>query len=395
MLDLRLSNQVLEFAWLTMNFNGIPYRTLTPMKRSVDHSMSKCDLKALGRLGARRVVCAGLASAIFLLGAVIPAHSDTNLLPGAPQLYTVQFGDSLWSIATRFFRDPWRWTEILQRNPQISNPELLFAGDVLVLGQGDAGVQLKVLRVEKMSPWLRVVGQKRAVPSIAPHVIQPFLVSAEIQQTAELPNSGYVVAGTEGETTLGQFARFYARDLPLSSAGDYHVMRFGERFIDPDSGEYLGRSVMRIGTANLISGDEISILELVYSREEIEAGDRLVPVKEYAGLPYFFPRIPEAKLQGHIVGIATGVREAGLFSVVTVSVGTKDGVQPGDVLQVTRPVTASDSVAVRPVELPGHSSAYVMIFKVFHKASFALIIRARRPVNLYDHISSPGHLSDV
>ena len=365
------------------------------MKRSLNHSMSKFGLKALGRLGARRVVYVGLASAIFLYGAVIPAHSDTNLLPGAPQLYTVQFGDSLWSIATRFFRDPWRWAEILQRNPQISNPELLFAGDVLVLGQGDAGVQLKVLRVEKMSPWLRVVGQNRAVPSIAPHVIQPFLVSAEIQQTAELPNSGYVVAGTEGETTLGQFARFYARDLPLSSAGDYHVMRFGERIIDPDSGEYLGRSVIRIGTANLISGDEISILELVYSREEIEAGDRLVPVKEYAGLPYFFPRIPEAKLQGHIVGIATGVREAGLFSVVTVSVGTKDGVQPGDVLQVTRPVTASDSVAVRPVELPGHSSAYVMIFKVFHKASFALIIRARRPVNLYDHISSPGHLSDV
>jgi hypothetical protein len=324
------------------------------MKRSVDHSMPKCDLKALGRLGARRVVCAGLASAIFLLGAVIPVRSDTNLLPGAP-------------------------LKVLR----------------LVLGQGDAGDQVKVLRVEKMSPWLRVVGQNRAVPSIAPHVIQPFLVSAEIQQTEELADSGYVVAGTEGETTLGQFTRFYARDLPYSSAGDYHVMRFGERFIDPDSGEYLGRSVIRIGTANLISGDEISILELVYSREEIEAGDRLVPVKEYAGLPYFFPRIPEAKLQGHIVGIATGVREAGLFSVVTVSVGTKDGVQPGDVLQVTRPVTASDSVAVRSVELPGHSSAYVMIFKVFHKASFALIIRARRPVNLYDHISSPGHLSDV
>ena len=199
-----------------------------------------------------------------------------------------------------------------------------------------------------------------------------------------------MVAGTEGETTLGQFARFYARDLPYSSAGDYHVMRFGERFTDPDSGEYLGRSVIRIGTANLISGDEISVLELVYSRQEVEAGDRLVPVKEDAGLPYFFPRIPEVNLQGHIVGIATGVREAGLFSVVTVSVGTEDGVQPGDVLQVTRPVAASDSVAARPVELPGHSSAHVMVFKVFHKASFALIIRARRPVNLHDHISIPG-----
>jgi len=354
LLDPRLGNQVLGFAWLNVNFNGILYRTLTPMKRSLNHSMSKFGLKALDRVEARRVICAGLASAIFLLGAVIPVRSDTNLLPGAP-------------------------LKVLR----------------LVLGQGDAGDQVKVLRVEKMSPRLRVVDQNRSVPSIAPDVIQPFLVSAEIQQTAELPDSGYVVAGTEGETNLGQFARFYARDLPHSSTGNYHVMRFGERFIDPDSGEYLGRAVIRIGTANLISGDELSILELVYSHEEVVAGDRLVPVKEDARLPHFFPRIPEVDLQGHIVGIATGVREAGLFSVVTVSVGTEDGVQPGDVLQVSRPVTASDSVASRPVELTRHSSADVMIFKVFHKASFALIIRARRPVNLHDHISIPGQSSDI
>ena len=106
MLDPRLGNQVLGFAWLNMNFNGILCRTLTPMKRSLGHSMSKFGPKALGRVEARRVICAGLASAIFLHGAVIPAHSDTNLLPGAPQLYTVQPGDSLWSIALDFSVNP-------------------------------------------------------------------------------------------------------------------------------------------------------------------------------------------------------------------------------------------------------------------------------------------------
>lgn len=215
-----------------------------------------------------------------------------------------------------------------------------------------------------------------------------FTISAAVLLT-------FMAGIAEGETNLGQFARFYARDLPYSSAGGYQVVRFGERFIDPDSGEYLGRAVIRIGTANLISGDELSILELVYSHEEVVAGDRLVPVKEDAALPDFFPRIPEVDLQGHIVGIATGVREAGLFSVVTVSVGTEDGVQPGDMLQVSRPATANDSVASRPVELTRHSSADVMIFKVFHKASFALIIKARRPVNLHDHISIPEQSSDI
>jgi nucleoid-associated protein YgaU len=47
--------------------------------------------------------------------------------------YTVQAGDTLASIASRELGDPLAWFDILQANPQIKNPDLIYPGQVLEL----------------------------------------------------------------------------------------------------------------------------------------------------------------------------------------------------------------------------------------------------------------------
>lgn len=64
-----------------------------------------------------------------LAGTNMALRQDERMLP---QTYTVQQGDSLWSIACRFYGDGTRWSVLAAQN-NIGDPQMLQAGRVLAL----------------------------------------------------------------------------------------------------------------------------------------------------------------------------------------------------------------------------------------------------------------------
>ena len=89
--------------------------------------------------GGLVAVCLGLGSTLSL------AQESPTLRDDHPDRYVVQKGDTLWGIASRFLRDPWRWPLIWQNNPDIQNPHLIYPGDLLVVTGLD---QLKIVRLK-------------------------------------------------------------------------------------------------------------------------------------------------------------------------------------------------------------------------------------------------------
>lgn len=71
--------------------------------------------------------------ALLLLASAGLAHGQVQLREGFPQQYTVVTGDTLWDISGKFLREPWKWPELWQANPQIENPNLIYPGDSLTL----------------------------------------------------------------------------------------------------------------------------------------------------------------------------------------------------------------------------------------------------------------------
>jgi len=56
----------------------------------------------------------------------------------APELHVVQKGDTLWSLCSKYFGDPWRWPRLWAANPSITNPHWIFPGDIIRLGTSGA-----------------------------------------------------------------------------------------------------------------------------------------------------------------------------------------------------------------------------------------------------------------
>ena len=347
-----------------------------------------------------------------------------ELSPNAPERYTVKSGDTLWAISGLFLKQPWRWPELWGMNlNEIRNPHLIYPGQMLTLDKSSgravlrAGAGSGALQTVKVSPRTRFgTLADAAIPTIAANLIEPFLAEPIlVDETAHL-NAPRLISADNERVLFVKGDRVYARasqakDLPTEkdSPTIYRVYRNAVPLKDPTTGVVLAYEAQYLGSAELVRGESVrdasgkdgkgtqeivpATFDIVGSKEEMRAGDRLIPEPK-RDFPTYAPRAPSTAIEGVRVMSMYGnvVARAAQNAVVSLNKGAADGLEVGHVLAIIkdgRTVTDNTVTPRQEVKLPDERNGLAMVFRTFDKVSYALILQVNDGVKVGDRLVNP------
>jgi len=338
----------------------------------------------------------------------------------APKTYVVVKGDTLWDISAVFLEQPWLWPKIWRLNPEINNPHLIYPGDIISLVFDENGEPMLVLESVKGKPsykWSPKIRQKNkedsAIRLLPLEVIAPFIKYDHMFSAEQLDQLPHVIGSDEGyRSSINGFKVYVNKDLDLSKT--YAIYNKGEEIIDPDTEESLGFYVDLVATGQAINSGNIgenepATLKVSTAKREIRSGDYVVPVHEGQMFPSVFTmKAVDKSFRGTIIKAASDGREFGKLEVVMLNRGLEHQVTVGDVMSIKRLSPGVVETSTGPkytkeasrwnrmltsegsdYKMPEEYLGELMVFKVYPKASMALILRTEKPARLQDVVAAP------
>ncbi len=340
----------------------------------------------------------------YALAAFIPLAANAQLVElakDAPDSYVVVKGDTLWDIAGKFLTKPWRWPEIWELNrEQIKDPHWIYPGDVIYLDRSGTSPRLRLgkpfgegeLPTVKLSPKVRSESiAQDAIPTVQASTIAQFLNRPLIVDDKGLAENPRIIGTQEGRVYLSTGDTAYARGISGDKVTEWHVYRPARPLLDPDTRKPIAYEALFVGSATMTRPGDPATLRIDAANEEIGVGDRLMPAERSEVLNYV-PHPPEQDVRARIISVHRGVTQVGRNSVVAINAGREQGVDVGTVLSILelgRTVIDREDKDKARIKLPDETVGQLLIFRIFDKIAYGLVMQASKAISLGDVVVKP------
>ena len=305
-----------------------------------------------------------------------------------PELHVVQKGDTLWSLCSKYFNDPWRWPRLWAANPVITNPHWIFPGDIIRLGGegASAGVPAPSPTVAPARQGLTAVNRMNAYAGSALLLRETGFIEAK-----DLDQAATITGSREEKMMLSTADQAYLR-YPKGT-----TLRAGERYsvfstdidtpvVDTTTGKNYGYLVRILGdiVINQIAENDVARGTLMDTVVPIERGARVSPfVHQFKRVE---PRPSDVNLEARVIATFAPNSLLGPGHFVVLNRGKRDGVQVGNRTFVIRRGDGYrarlTSWEIHDPESPKEVVGEILVVDVRDDASVAWIARTNKELKV-------------
>jgi len=325
-----------------------------------------------------------------------PSISVQETASTGERTYVVQAGDSLWAIAEELYGEPWYWPSLWSYNPQITNPHLIFPGDLLYLSRRASAVtKTKVVTFSSS----RYDTKSRPISVLARRV--GYISERDYRE------SGVIEASREEKNMLGELDETYARfrierckprSFAEAATGDKAgetpavtgpCVRNDDRFVlyrverevfHPVTKQRVGFKINFLGEGKVLFNDKPLVkMLLTKSYTEISRGDLVTNL--FQPLEFVRPARNEKELFGVIVDFHHESTAAGQEHYVYIDKGTDDGVKRGNRFAVLFRGDGLFGATGKALEdFPDEQIGEAMVVEPYARYSLAILTRSVREI---------------
>ncbi|MEK6531294.1 MAG: LysM domain-containing protein [Deltaproteobacteria bacterium] len=396
---------------------------------------------------ARRIVAGSVLLGISLFAALSAAVETTAGKDGAEAgdvaYYTIVEHDTLWAISGRFLNDPFKWTDLWGRNPQIKNPHLIYPGDMLKVtpsgiefaGKGGAD-KTPAIEDDRLKNLPEVVLDEE---NAGPEALQSVVVLESEEQPSEAKQAvvsapsgpqnagaatdaakekahegtseqapsftllrkgfitdkesgpGGVITGSPDKSILIQAGdKVYVsfKDRSGIKAGDaYTIYTVGKEIMHPVKRKRLGTAIDILGVIKISSTGDLmeAVVEKAY--QEIKTGARLKAFKEPAVIEVRITKA-EAVVKGVIVASTEDRMEIVKGDVVYIDAGEKDGLKKGNQMNIFTELDDAKDPFSGKRQTPLVDAGALVVIETYEGVSLGVVSKSFMSINTGDPIKT-------
>ena len=312
--------------------------------------------------------------------------SGTSLAVAAEeQIYTIKKGDTLWDLSERFIDDPYYWPNVWAKNPDITNPHLIFPGQKIRILDGRLEIIPAYPGAGKKAD--ETVKSDQSEDSIT---IKSSSSGDGFILTDEKP-LGILVDSVDNRILLTQDDMVFLKmtDISTVTVGDnYGLFQRGKMITHPHTNKRIGTMMDNLGFLQVteIKGETV-IAKINQAYLEIFRGAELFE---------YIPQRKEITLQrgttdqgGYIIAARDEKVTLSTNDIIFIDLGSDAGVVSGNLFYISRPRKASDQIVKHAgnMQLPDAVLGAAIIIEPKIKTSSAIVIKSVDAAVIGDEIS--------